>query len=292
MLESKYEKLENVNETLIHSELTIANYQILIEEYKEELEDLLIKQRNIDDKFKSKSKSISEEEARNEQIYKEILQSQKKAEGKLVKSKIRMKNLFGDCLMLSASVNYLGTLSQEEKTLLRQKIAENLFKKKGIEVSEYWHSEDENNNAKMFKKIICDFGYSEIFHTLSHLFNDCVFSEFIFNMMYAPTTPIVFDSIGYCHDFLKNELFIESPYPVFASEYLSEEKLLFGMKNLNIPFFLYDLTDYLSPIYGRIIDRPILQRLSKDHVKLSVNAITKTKVDLSLINIFTAQLEF
>jgi len=111
-------------------------------------------------------------------------------------------------------------------------------------------------------------------------------------MIYAPTTPIVFDSVGYCHDYLKNELFIESPCPVFASEYLCEEKLLFGMKNLNTPFFIYDLTDYLSPIYGRIIDRPILQRLSKDQVKLTVNAITKTKIDLNLINIFTAQLEF
>lgn len=172
MLESKYEKLENVNETLIQSELTIANYHILVEEYKEELEDLLIKQRNLDENLKPKNKSISEEEARNEQIYKETLQSLKKAEGKLVKSKIRMKNLFGDCLMLAASVNYMGVFSLEEKTLLRQTIAQTLFKNKGIEVSEYWHSSDENNNAKMFKKLICDFGYSEIFQTLSHLFND------------------------------------------------------------------------------------------------------------------------
>ena len=172
MLESRYEKLEHVNETLIQSELNIANYQILVEEYKEELEDLLIKQRNLDEDLRTKSKSISEEEARNEQIYKEILQSLKKAEGKLVKSKIRMKNLLGDCLMLSASVNYLGVLSQDEKTRLRKSMAEMLFKKRGIEVSEYWHSDNENDNAKMFKKIICDFGHSEIFHTLSHLFND------------------------------------------------------------------------------------------------------------------------
>ena len=106
MLESRYEKLERMNETLIQSELEVSNYRNLVEDYKEELEDLIIKQKNQEDDLKRQSKSISEEEARNEQIYKEITQSLKKAEGKLVKSKIRMKNLFGDCLMLSASINY------------------------------------------------------------------------------------------------------------------------------------------------------------------------------------------
>lgn len=110
--------------------------------------------------------------------------------------------------------------------------------------------------------------------------------------MFAPTTPIVFDSVGYCHDYLKTELFIEKPSTVFASEYLCEEKLLFGMKNQSRPFFLFDLTDYLSPIYGRVIDRPIFQRLTQDQVKLQVNAVTKTKVPLNQINLFTSQMEF
>lgn len=122
--------------------------------------------------------------------------------------------------MLAASVNYLGNLSQEEKTSLRKAMAEELSVKKGIEVSEYWHSDNENDNCKIFKKLICDFGYSEIFHSLSHLYNDCVFSEFFFTLIYAPSLPIVFDSVGYCHDYIKNEVFIESPTAVFASEYL------------------------------------------------------------------------
>jgi hypothetical protein len=64
------------------------------------------------------------------------------------------------------------------------------------------------------------------------------------------------------------------------------------MKNPSKPFFIYDLTDYLSPIYGRIIDRPIFQRLTKEQLKLSVNAVTKTPISLNITNIFTAQLEF
>ena len=292
MLESRYEKLEEVNQILIQADLDIAYYKNVIEDLKEELEDLLIKQKNSSDELKRKSRSISEDEARNEQVYKEVVKNLKKAEGKLFKSKVRMKNLFGDCLMLAVSISYLGLLIQEEKTSLRKNLAEILANEKGIEVSEYWHSDNENDNAKIFKKLVCDFGYPEIFHSLSHLYNDCVFSEFFFTLLFSPSTPIVFDSVGYCHDYLKKELFIDSPSSVFASEYLCEEKLMFGMKNLNRLFFLHDLTDYLSPIYGRIIDRPIFQRLTQEQVKLGVNAITKSTVTMNMITIFTSQLEY
>lgn len=154
MLESRYEKLEEVNDILIQSELDVAYYKRMIDEYKEELEDLLIKQKNSSDDVQRKSRSITEEEARNEQVYKEVMLNLKKAEGKLVKSKIRMKNLFGDCIMLATSINYLGVLTQDEKTLVRKNVAEALFADKNIEVSEYWHSDNENENAKIFKKLL------------------------------------------------------------------------------------------------------------------------------------------
>ena len=60
--------------------------------------------------------------------------------------------------MLAVSISYLGLLIQEEKTSLRKNLAEILANEKGIEVSEYWHSDNENDNAKIFKKLVCDFG--------------------------------------------------------------------------------------------------------------------------------------
>lgn len=52
------------------------------------------------------------------------------------------------------------------------------------------------------------------------------------------------------------------------------------------------MTDYLSPIYGRIIDRPIFQRLTQTVSKLNVNSITKSRLALNLVTIFTSQMEF
>jgi len=48
--------------------------------------------------------------------------------------------------MLAASINYLGILNQEERTQLRKSLAGVLSNEKGIEVSEYWHSENDNDN--------------------------------------------------------------------------------------------------------------------------------------------------
>lgn len=46
LLEGRYEKLDEINQILVQAELNIAYYKSLIEDKKEELEDLLIKQRN------------------------------------------------------------------------------------------------------------------------------------------------------------------------------------------------------------------------------------------------------
>lgn len=119
-----------------------------------------------------------------------------------------------------------------------------------------------------------------------------MFSELVFTLLHCPTTPIVFDTVGYCHEFLFENLLVTKPAPILASEYLCEEKMLFGMQNPKTPFFVYDLSDYLSAIYGRIIDRPIFQRVIQNMPKLSVNAITKAPMSLPLVNIFSSQLEF
>ena len=94
LLEARYEKLGEVNQILIQVELDISYYKGIIDDRKEELEDLLIKQRNSGDEVPRSN--ISEDDARNEQIYKEVVRNLKKVEGKLFKSKVRMKNLIGD----------------------------------------------------------------------------------------------------------------------------------------------------------------------------------------------------
>lgn len=74
-------------------------------------------------------------------------------------------------------------------------------------------------------------GHQPLLFSLSHLFNENVFSEFLISYMFSPRTPYVFDAMGYTKEFLEEETLLISPTVVFASEYLIEEKLGFFLKD-------------------------------------------------------------
>ena len=44
---------------------------------------------------------------------------------------------------------------------------------------------------------------------MSHLFVDSHFSEFLFTFIFAPTTPVIFDSVGVYLSYLNDEIFDE-----------------------------------------------------------------------------------
>jgi hypothetical protein len=113
-------------------------------------------------------------------------------------------------------------------------------------------------------------GFSNLFFNLSHLYNENIFAEYIFSVIFCPRTPYIFDCVGYAKDFLESDLMLTEPTAVFASEYLIEEKLNFLVKQAKKPIFMFDLSDFTSPIYGRIIDRPILQRLTSNFGRIHV----------------------
>jgi len=50
----------------------------------------------------------------------------KKLEATVLKTKIKKKNLIGDCLLIAASIVYLGPLPSKEKAMLRKKLSEGL----------------------------------------------------------------------------------------------------------------------------------------------------------------------
>lgn len=83
-----------------------------------------------------------------------------------------------------------------------------------------------------------------MFFSLSHLFSDSIFAEFIFSLIHAPSVPLVFDSVGYVQDYLEKTILLEQPNYLFGSEYLIEEKLSHAIKHTKRPIFLNDVTDY------------------------------------------------
>ena len=112
---------------------------------------------------------------------------------------------------MAASIVYLGPLTSKDWALLWMKLSDKLASEFSIEVSKHWHLENENDNAKIFKKILKSMGHSALLFNLSHLFNECVFSEYLVSYLLSPWTPYVFDAMGYTKDFMEEELMLTQP---------------------------------------------------------------------------------
>jgi hypothetical protein len=100
---------------------------------------------------------------------KSIVQQGEKAQQKLDKTKIRMKNLAGDSFILAVTLCFLGIFSERERMIIRKKISESMASEE-IETSECWISDTDAVHCKLFKKYLTDIGLNKIFYRLSHIF--------------------------------------------------------------------------------------------------------------------------
>jgi hypothetical protein len=101
-----------------------------MKEIREEVEDLLIKEKNMKNEMRDILRKIDMKEIknlRNEYKLKSLIKQGKKSESKLDKVKIRIKNLEGDCLILACSIVYLGVLSLSERMEFRKQMSEKLL---------------------------------------------------------------------------------------------------------------------------------------------------------------------
>jgi hypothetical protein len=119
-----------------------------------------------------------------------------KFESRLEKIQIRQRNLLGDCIILAASVVYLGIFSLRERITIRNLMAETLSLV-NIESSNYWLDDKEYSHCGLFKKLINEKDGEKAFLNLSHLFHESQIAEVLFCLQHAPSTAVLIDSTGY-----------------------------------------------------------------------------------------------
>ena len=98
----------------------------------EEAEDLLVKEKNMKGGVKRSELKDVTRHSKNEYLMKALIKHGKNGDTKLDKTKIRLKNLEGDCLMLALSVLFLGIIPYEERMNVRKELAERLLLKADI----------------------------------------------------------------------------------------------------------------------------------------------------------------
>ena len=89
---------------------------------------------------------------RSAQIINSITEISATAQIKLEKTQERIKNILGDCILLSCSVVYLGIFSMRKRIEFRRILRETL-KSNNISSSTEWCSEDPQIHCGIFKEI-------------------------------------------------------------------------------------------------------------------------------------------
>ena len=101
---------------------------------------------------------------RSAQIINSITEISETAKIKLEKTQERVKNILGDCILLSCSVVYLGIFSMKKKIEFRKILRETLKNFK-ISSSIEWHYEDPQVHCGIFKEICEENGIHKMLNT-------------------------------------------------------------------------------------------------------------------------------
>jgi hypothetical protein len=110
--------------------------------------------------------------------------------------------LTGDALLFAASVVYFGPFSPKERTILRKKIIENLEDLRQIQFNENWlppiSVSQQLKHKTMFTMVLDDMGLGDYFldDNLPSVLGKSDLTEAIFNILFAPSCPVICDPTG------------------------------------------------------------------------------------------------
>ena len=109
---------------------------------------------------------------------------------------MRLNCLAGDCIILSASICFLGFFSSEERIEIRAQIAKFIEDVEKVPSSPVWMGE--GLQKSMFKAILKEYGLTTTIlrHNYSPIITDNTFYETLFHLLFAPSCPLIVDPTG------------------------------------------------------------------------------------------------
>jgi hypothetical protein len=127
---------------------------------------------------------------------------------------MRQDALLGDCIILAATVCFLGHFSSNERLEIRAEIAKHISEIEKVTVSKDWLMPDGRSNPnpkvqnKMFKAILKEYGVRQLLlpHNRSGILTESTLCETLFHLIFAPSCPVVVDPTGEIQEFLSNKL--------------------------------------------------------------------------------------
>mmetsp|Transcript_23297 Transcript_23297/g.22889 ORF Transcript_23297/g.22889 Transcript_23297/m.22889 type:complete len:417 (+) Transcript_23297:1724-2974(+) len=264
---ASYTRQKEIKDLISQNEFSIGYSEQFVKDKKEEVRELKQKMEKIFGQEEHLSRRIEEAEIshmRTEHIFSSIERYATKINKKLKAIESRITNLLGDCVILSASVCYLGSFSIKERVELRKEMAVAVETTWRTPCSSFWKESALRSHQTIFKKIIQEYGMKKVVlpHSFSHILGQPVMIETLFTLIFAPSCPLVTDPTGKMQEFLQNHILSKLKVKrVFASD----KNINFKVEQIlrsNSLSILNDHNNLENENVGLSQQEPILQRLT------------------------------
>jgi hypothetical protein len=124
-----------------------------------------------------------------------------------------LQALLGDCIVLAASICFLGFFSSNERIEIRNEIVKFTHEVQDIQCSKDWLTNDGKKivpkiQNKMFKQILKEYGLRQILlpHNYSGILTESILCETLFHMIFAPSVPLIVDPTGEVQEYIKTKV--------------------------------------------------------------------------------------
>jgi len=139
--------------------------------------------------------------------------------------KRREEALLGDCIILAASICFLGFFSSDERIEIRDEIVKHVSEVQDIDCSKDWKIDGKNPSPKiqnkMFKSILKEYGLRQILlpHNYSGIVTESTLCETLFHLIFAPSCPLIVDPTGEIQEYIRSKIITRATVkPIYGSD--------------------------------------------------------------------------
>jgi hypothetical protein len=176
------------------------------------LNEKILRVQQRDSKLSKKIEVAEISHMRTQHIFESVKEYGQKVKLKLDRINSRLQALLGDCIVLAASICFLGFFSSDERMEMRHELVAFVSDIEDITCSKDWTIDGKTSNPKiqnkMFKSILKEYGLRQILlpHNYSGILTESTICETLFHMIFAPSCPLIIDPTGEVQEYIRSKI--------------------------------------------------------------------------------------
>jgi len=257
--------IDSNNFSINYSEHYIKEKEIELQVLDEKIKRV----KSRDNKLSKKIEVAEISHMRTQHIFDSVREYGQKVKLKLDRINSRVQALQGDCILLAASICFLGYFSSEERMEIRSGIAKHISEVNSIPCSKDWIIDgkpEQKKQNKMFKSILKEYGLRQILlpHNHSGILTESTLCEALFHVIFAPSCPLIVDPTGEVQEYIRSSIISKLHVKqVYGSDLSVNAQIQSILKSQSSFGLLNDVNNFEKASFGLTQDQSLLHRQSE-----------------------------